>query len=167
MSLAAVGFVQPILSLSCRSSAYTILEIPSSPKCCWMSFMCKQKSRRPRTEPCITPRFFSRDPDVDDFENTYCELSHKYENIHCNDWREKPRHCSFCRRWVGEIVSKALEKLNWSSRVIFLRSIPILMSSVNLIKADCVLSCFLKPVWKVSNNPLLLRKMTIWSRARF
>ena len=46
-------------------------------------------------------------------------------------------------------------------------SIPILMSSFNLIKADCVRWCFLNPVWKVANNPLPLRNVTIWSWASF
>ena len=136
-------------------------------ECCCRSVIYKQNSREPRTDPCRTPSFVSRDPDVDDFENTHFERPHNYENIHCNDWREKPRLCSFCSRRFSDKVSKALEKSKWSSKVIILPSIPIHMSSLNLIKADCVLWCFLKPVWKVSSNLLLLRKMTIWSWASF
>ena len=101
-----------------------------------------QNKRGHRTEPWGTLMFVSRKSEVDILDETHNSLPPKYDQNHCDDDLEKPITCNFLNSFDGDTLSKAFEKSNCNKRVANLLSIPIRMSSVSLIKADCVLWCY-------------------------
>ena len=76
------------------------------------SFMYKQKSRGPRTEPWGTPIFVSMQDDVVILVDTHADLPLRYDQNQSNEDFEKPTFFNFLSNSDGETLSKAFEKSN-------------------------------------------------------